>query len=133
MRKILTITCGSFTVVMMLFVLFSPFRLAPEVTNATALQGFVMSVSIAVIMVLAEKIDLESIALDVLTKALICYLVVFLEGAFFGMVPFSWKGLWEITPVLIPAFIITYVIEYLVCVEWASFINHKIKRKKQDA
>lgn len=130
MKKILTITCGSFTSVIILFALLSPYGFAPAVTNDITFQVFLMSVSIALIMTLAERIDYDSLVIDVLVKVLICYLVVFFEGALFGMIPFSWHGFWEITPVLIPAFLITYLFHYITCMECASYINHIIHHKK---
>lgn len=130
MKKFVTITCGSFTVVMLLFMLLSPYNLAPYITNTIAFQLLIMSVSLALIMVLAELIKNDSIIIDVLIKIIICYAVVFFEGAYFGMVDFSWIGLLQITPSLVPAFIITYFIQYLTYVEWASSINKSIKRKK---
>lgn len=57
--------------------------LTPYVTNSTALQIFVMSVSIAFIMVTAERIKNESIISDIFIKIMICYVVVFFEGAYF--------------------------------------------------
>ena len=130
MKKILTITCGSFTSEIILFALLSRCNLAPAVTNGITFQVFFMSVSIALIMTLAEHLNYESIVIDVMIKVLICYLVVFFEGALFGMISFSWHGFWEITPVLVPAFLITYLFHYLTCVECASYINHIIHHKK---
>lgn len=130
MQKFLSITCGSFTVVMLMFMVLSPYGLAPYVTNTTAFQIFIMSVSISIIMVLAEFINKDSLILDALIKFFICYAVVFLEGAYFKMNDLSWKGVLQITPALVPAFIITYFIQYLTCVEWADKINKSIKHQK---
>lgn len=130
MKNFLTITCGSFTVVMLLFILLSPHDLAPYVTNPIALQIFIMSVSIAFIMVIAERLKIDSMIGNAVIKVIICYAVVFFEGAFFGMIRFTLEGLLQITPSLVPAFIITYLIQYLMCVKWASHINNSIKHKK---
>lgn len=130
MKTILNITCSSFTCLMLLFALLSPYGLAPHITSQTVYQGLLLSVSVSLFMAATKKTREGSLLSDALIRVLICYFVVFLEGSLIKMIPFSWKGLLLITPVLIPVFIITYFINYLTCVELADSINKSIKRKK---
>lgn len=134
MKKILIISCTSFTAVMLLFALFSMFEMAPEISKTITVQVFVITVSIAILMTLAEKIEdrfeVFSILADALMRILLCYFVIFIEGYLFGWFEFSFKALIYITPILIPAFLITYLVSYLTCVEYAEAINRSIKRKK---
>ena len=134
MKKIVIITCSSFTAIVMLFALFSTFDIVPELSKSIALQLFTMTLSIAVLMFFSEKIEdkliVSSMAVDALIRVLICYIVVFVEGSLFGMFPFGWKAIAYISPVLIPAFIITYAIGYFTIVDDANAINKNINRKK---
>ena len=52
MKKILLITCASFTAAQLLFAAFSQASFAPEVNSQTTWQTFCMSLSIALLMVL---------------------------------------------------------------------------------
>lgn len=134
MKKIVIITCSSFTAIVLLFALFSTFDMVPELSKSIVLQLFTMAVSIAVLMFFSEKIEdklaVSSMAVDALIRVLICYIVVFVEGCLFGMFPFGWKAIAYISPVLIPAFVITYAIGYFTIVDYANAINKNIKRKK---
>lgn len=134
MKKIVIITCTSFTAIVLLFAFFSTFDRVPELSKSIILQLFVMSASIAVLMFIMEKIedrlDITSLALDVFIRVLICYLVVFIEGYVFGMFMFEWKAFLYISPVLIPTFILTYAVYYFMLVDYANEINERIKKKK---
>ena len=50
MKKILLITCSSFTAAQLLFAAFSTASFAPEVNSQTTWQTFCMSLSIALLM-----------------------------------------------------------------------------------
>lgn len=134
MKKIVIITCSSFTAIILLFSLFSTFDMVPELSKSIVLQLFTMAISIAVLMFFSEKFEdkytVSSTAMDALIGMLICYIVVFVEGCLFGMFPFGWKAIAYISPVLIPAFVITYAIGYFTIVDDANAINKNIKRKK---
>lgn len=134
MKKIVIITCSSFTAIVLLFALFSTFEMVPELTKSIILQLFTMAVSIAVLMFFSERIEdklaVSSMAADVLIRVLICYSVVFVEGSLFGMFPFGWKAIANISPVLIPTIVITYTIGYFTIVDSANDINKNIKRKR---
>jgi len=134
MKKIVIITCSSFTAIVMLFALFSTFDIVPELSKSIVLQLFTMAGSIAVLMFFTDKIedklDVSSITVDALIRVFICYIVVFAEGSLFGMFPFGWEAIADISPVLIPTFVITYVIGYFTLVECANVINKNIKRKE---
>ncbi len=133
MKKILIITCSSFTAIVLLFALFSTFDIVPELSKSIVFQLFTMSMSIALLMFISEraedKLDISSLTVDALIRMLICYIVVFVEGSLFRMFPFSWKAIASISPVLIPTFVITYVIGYFTIVDCANKINKSIKRK----
>lgn len=133
-KYITTITCSSFTCIVLLFAVFSRFDLTPPLSNEACFVLFGMSLSISLLMFLFEKLQerfdfTPSAWLDILIRILICYAVVFFEGVFWGMVPFAWDSLLAISPVLIPTFLITYLVFYLSCVRYADDINREIKRK----
>jgi len=134
MKKIVIITCSSFTAIVLLFALFSTFDMVPELSKSIVLQLFTMALSIAVLMFISEriedKLDVSSIAVDALIRVLICYIVVFVEGYLFRMFPFGWKAIASISPVLIPTILITYAIGYFTIVDYANAINKNINRKK---
>lgn len=135
MKGIVVICTGSFTGIMLLFSLLCQYDMAPQVTEETTIQVFLMALSVAVVMFLAEKIEekFENISLwtDVLIRIFICYAVVFLEGILFGMFDLSWSSFREITPILIPVFLITYGIGYLSCQNYAESINKSIRQKSK--
>ncbi len=134
MKKIVIITCSSFTAIVLLFALFSTFNMVPELSKSIVLQLFTMAVSISVLMFFGEKLSdklvVSSMAVDALIRVLICYLVVFVEGCLFGMFPFGWKAIAYISPILIPGFVITYAIGYFTIVDCANEINKNINQKK---
>ena len=133
-KKIITITCSSFTAIVLMFALLSTFNWVPELSKSIVLQLFTMAVSIAVLMFFSdkieEKLDVSSIAVDAIILVLICYIVVFWEGSLFGMISFSWKAIAYISPALIPTFVITYAISYFTIADYAKVINKNINQKK---
>ncbi|WP_425804416.1 hypothetical protein ACHOLT_20195 [Desulfitobacterium sp. Sab5] len=132
-KKIIIITCSSFTAIVLIFALLSNFTMVPDLSKSIVLQLFTMAVSIAVLMFFSdkieEKLDVSSIAVDALIRVLICYIVVFWEGCLFGMIPFGWKAIAYISPALIPTFVITYAIAYFTIVDYAKVINKNIKQR----
>jgi hypothetical protein len=134
MKMILIITCASFTAIVMIFALASGTGIAPEISRDVIVQLFAMTLTIAVIMFLAGKIedrfDMTSLVLDWFIKVIICYAVVITEGSLFGMFPLEWKAFGYISPVLVPTIIATYIISYLTCAKWADAINKSIHSKK---
>lgn len=134
MKKIVITICSSFTAIVLLFALFSNFDMVPELSKSIILQLFTMTVTIAVLMFIGEKIedklDINSIAVDALIRVLICYIVVIVEGGLFGMFSFNWEVFAKISPVLIPAFLITYAIGYFTIVDYVNVINKTIKERK---
>ena len=135
MKKILLITCTSFTAAQLLFAAFSATPFVPELNSQTTWQTFCMTLSIALLMVLYEKIADQfgstPLWLDILLRLLICYVVVFTQGAYFGMIALSWLGLWRITPSLGIIYLLTYTISYLTCTEWAAAINQSIRSRRE--
>lgn len=133
-KKIIIITCSSFTAIVLIFALLSNFTMVPDLSKSIVLQLFTMAASIAVLMSISDKIedqfDVSSLAADALIRVLICYIVVFWEGCWFGMIPFSWKAIAYISPVLIPTFVITYAVGYVTIVDYANEINKSIAHKK---
>lgn len=134
-KKILIITCSSFTAIILFFILFSKLGVIILFSEDIALQLFIMSLSISILMSLTDKIeahlDVSSIFVDVSIRVFICYFVVFIQGCLFGMFPFSWISFIYITPVLIPGFLVTYAISYFTNVEYSNAINKSIKRKQK--
>lgn len=135
MKKIITVMCTSFTSVILLFILFYQFDMVSELNHSTILQIFSMSVLISVFMyisdMLQKKFDIGSSLLDLLIRILICYLVVFTVGCIGGMFTFGLNAILEMTPILIIAFIITYIFSYAVCVNYANQINAEIQNKQE--
>lgn len=135
MRKILIICCSSYTALTLCFAFFSIFDLSPALTNEIAMQAFLMTLTIAVLITLSDKLldhlRNSSLLLDILIRITICYLVAFLEGVLFGMFPLSFYSLLEITPVMLPVFFFTYLSAYLLSAEWAKNINAMIQTKKK--
>jgi hypothetical protein len=136
MKHILTITCSSFTAIIVLFALFSKFDspFAPEFSNSTVLEFFIMCLSIAIAMLVSKKIeekfDIPSIFVDAFIRVLICYIIVFFEGCWFEMFSFSWISFLYISPILIPTYIISYALSYFNRVQYANAINYRIQQKK---
>lgn len=134
MKKFLIITCASFTAVMLLFCLLSPYDLAPVITKEITLQVFAMTATIAALMLLAEEIEarlqVNSLLADTLIRITICYAAVFIEGGLFGMFPFTLWSLLIISPIVILTFLFTYLIGYMTVWDWAKNINSHIQRKK---
>lgn len=134
MKKIILITCSSFTAIMLLFTLLSTWDMAPEVSGAVTVQVFVIALSISLLMRIAEKIEdrfeKTSLWTDVLIRLAICYATTFVEGGLFRMFPFSWDVFLKITLILIPVFIVTYAIGYFTYLEWAEAINKSIRQRK---
>lgn len=137
MKKMFIICCTSFTGIMLFFALFSfvgPISDAvPVLSPVVVLQAFAMSASIALLMFVMEKIldrwDF-SLWVDILVRIIICYVVVFIIGGLAGMFPLGPVALLYITPVMLPVFIVTYLVSYITCVEWAEAINKSIRRRK---
>ena len=107
----------------------------PVITNRIILQLFAMSFTIAIGMALTDYVekrkDISSMLFDVVLRAAICYGVVLMEGSLFGMFTFTWRTVWEISPILIPTFIVTYVISLISLMEVATSINQTISRKEK--
>jgi len=135
MKKIMIVTCSSFTTIVLFFVFFSRYQIVPVITNHIILQLFAMSFTIAIGMALTDYVekrkDISSMLFDVVLRAAICYGVVLLEGSLFGMFTFAWRTVWEISPILIPTFIVTYVISLISLMEVATSINQTISRKEK--
>jgi sterol desaturase/sphingolipid hydroxylase (fatty acid hydroxylase superfamily) len=93
-----------------------------------------MCLSIAIVMLISEKIeekfDISSIFADAFIRVLICYIVVLFEGCLFKMFAFSWMSFLYISPILIPTYIITYALSYFNHVKYANAINNCIQQKK---
>lgn len=134
MNRILIINCTSFTGVMLLFSVFSKYDMAPVVNSTVIFQVYILTLSIAVVMSIAERITnklrIYSALVDALIRIVICYALVFIEGGLFDWFEFSAEAILMISPVCIPVFIVTYLVLYLTCVECADAINKSIKRKK---
>jgi len=135
-KKVLIITCSSFTAIVLFFILFSKLGVIIPFSEDIALQLFIMCLIIAILLIIVElieaRLDVSSIFADALARVLTCYFVVFIVGSLFGMFPFSWISFAYITPVLIPGFIVTYAISYTTCIEHSHAINASIKRKQRD-
>ncbi|NLK71785.1 MAG: DUF3021 domain-containing protein [Clostridiales bacterium] len=133
MKSVFMICCYSFTAVILFISLFSQFDMAPLLSDKVALQAFTFSLSIAIIMAFADKINKNadfSIWTDLLIRIVICFAVVLIEGIWFKMLPFSWKAVIYAAPIVIPVFIITYFFSYITCMDWADKINKSIQKKK---
>jgi hypothetical protein len=134
MKKLLIITCTSFTAVILSFTLLAKFDFAPTMTNSTPIQVFILTLSIAALMYLGEiiedRFEINSLWADALIRLFICYATIFLEGHIFRWFETTPSAILIITPILVPAFIITYWVSYSISVEYTETINQIIKRKK---
>ena len=134
MKKTLIICSVSFTGVMLLFSLLSMKDLSPGVNNIITLQVFVLTFSIALSMsfteMVQEKMNITSIWVDAVVRALLSYTLIFVEGILFGWFPLSIRALFLFIPIWLPVFLITYLIVYLTYVGYAQDINQSIRRKK---
>jgi hypothetical protein len=135
MKKILNIIFGSFTIMMLLFTFFRQFNLAPAINNEVVIQVLIISTSIAVLMEISDKIqayfDYSSFWVDLIIRVIICYTVVFIACANFGIVPLSLTGLWEITPTMLFSFPLTYAYTVFMNNELAESINKAIKKRNK--
>ena len=134
-KKILIVTCGSFTPMVLFFILFARISRITYFSDVIALELFVMCLTVAILMSVSDRIeayfDVSAIWMDALIRVFICYFVVFIQGSLFGMFPFSWISFTYITPVLIPGFFVAYGISYLTCIEYSKAINESINRKRK--
>lgn len=135
LKEIAVITCCSFTGVTVLFALLSHFDLAIPLSNTIALQIFCMCISTGLGMVAADKIidavKIETLMPEILLRLGICYVVVFFEGALFGMFSFNATALLKIAPILLPVYIVTHFATYYVSATCANEINDKIKQENE--
>lgn len=129
------VTCFSFTTIVLFFVLLTNYNIVPTITNHILIQLFVMSFTIAIGMYLVSKLeeakDISSLIFDVIMRVIICYAVVLIEGSIFGMITFGWNAILEISPVLLPTIIVTYILSFFTLMEFVDSINKTIKSKKE--
>ena len=132
MKNIILRTCCTFTLVTLLFAIFSDVGLTPESTNTVIYQILIMTLSISVAMDIGERIeerlDITSSLVDILIRIIICYVFVFLEGVAFHMFPLKLSSLLLISPVLLPTFIATYTLFWFMSKQMVKEINESIKR-----
>lgn len=133
MKRLISMSCYIFTVVLLLFTVLAKFDLAPSTDDNTALHVFIVAVSISAIMVICEmfKLNIMSIWADSLMRVLISFFVVFFEGVLFDWFPFSWEGILMMMPVFIPAFIVISLISYFTIRDYTEAINKAIKKRKE--
>ena len=135
MKRIIIITCTSYTVVSVLAALLDGMHYVPLFTPMSILQLFMITLSIAVLMFVLEKIaenfDSYTLWVDLLIRLAICFGVVFFGGMLFGWFTFSWLSLLDILPLTIPTFIITYFIAYFTIFAYAKNINEALKKRKE--
>ncbi|WP_294467788.1 hypothetical protein [uncultured Anaerofustis sp.] len=137
MKKLITICSTSFTVVILLTTLLVDTDLSPDINRFIILQLFLMSLTISVLLTLLDKLEDKmskyydiNLIRGILSRVIICYLVVFFEGVYFKMFDFSFYSLLSISPIVIIAFIVTYIVSYMICYKETEEINEVIKRKK---
>lgn len=137
MKKLITICSTSFTVVMLLTTLLVGTDMSPNINRLIILQLFLMSLTISVLLVLLDKLEDKigeycesNLIRGILSRIIICYLVVFFEGIYFKMFDFSFHSLLSISPIVLIAFIVTYIVSYMICYKDTEEINEVIKRKK---
>ena len=135
MKRILIITCTSYTVASVLASLLSGFDAAPIFAPVTMLQLFLVTLTIAVLMFIAEKIteklDSYTLLVDLFVRLAICFGVVFFGGMLFGWFTFSWVSVLQMLPLTLPTFAITYVVAYATIFSYAQNINKALKKRKE--
>ena len=135
MKRILIITCTSYTIVSVLAALLSDMNYAPLFSPVTMLQLFLVTIVIAVLMFAAEtivgKLDFYTLWLDLFIRLAICFGVVFFGGVLFGWFALSWTAFLNILPLTIPTFVITYFIAYVTIFSYAQNINAALKKRKE--
>ena len=134
MKKILVVTCASFTTIVLLFSFVERLKITPALNGSVVWQLFLMSLSVSagmhLVYRLEEVLDISSFVFDVAVRVVVCYVVVLLEGSSFQMFSFGWKAVAVVSPVLIPTIFITYLISYFSLVECADSINSILNKEK---
>lgn len=135
MKKIILYTCTSFTALTLAFAVLQGSNFAPVLTAAIVVQLFIITLSIALLMHLAETIlmrfEVDSPVLELLIRVFICYGLAMTECILFGMIPASLDSLLLITPAMVPTFIVSYAANHLVIVGYAEKINKAIHRQNE--
>ena len=133
MKKFLQIASASFSACVLFFACFSRMDIMIPLTDIVVIQLFMMNVTIAALMSLYEFLASGkdvSLPADVVVRALICYVVVGVEGVLMGMFPLEWEMLIYISIVLVPTFIASYLITYFGYAAYADDINKKIRMRE---
>ena len=135
MKSSITICTTSFTMVMIVAAIIDHIDsiFAPDITSITILQFFSMSLTISILIHLFRKIytkvtNRSNIPWIILI--LICYITVLLLGTLYGYFSLSFEALLIITPIMIPTFIVTSLIEYITISKYANEINREISKRK---
>ena len=135
MKRIIIVTCTSYTVVSVLASLLSGFDAAPVFAPVTMLQLFLLTLAISVLMFIAEKIaeklDFYTLLVDLFVRLAICFGVVFFGGMLFGWFTFSWGSVLQMLPLTLPTFAITYVVAYVTVLTYAQNINEALNKRKE--
>jgi Protein of unknown function (DUF3021). len=134
-KRIIIVTCTSYTVVSVLASLLSGFDAAPVFAPVTMLQLFLLTLAISVLMFIAEKIaeklDFYTLLVDLFVRLAICFGVVFFGGMLFGWFTFSWGSVLQMLPLTLPTFAITYVVAYVTVLTYAQNINEALNKRKE--
>lgn len=138
MKKLLVVTCSGFTTIVLLFALLSGAGIVPALSGPVVIELFFMALSISAGMLVIEKVeevyDSSSFILDFLMRMVLCYIVVMLEGHLFKMVTLDWTDFINVSLVLIPTIIVTYLLSFIQLRELANSINreldHRTKRER---
>lgn len=135
-KDVAMITNTSFTFITLIYTILSVFvKEMPYTDPLIVLVLFAMCFSIALLMKILEKIEdrlnVNSILIDALSRLAIVYLVVFTLGSVVDFIPLTLKGFLYGSMVIIPGFAISYIVIYFTSKKYAQNINDAIKLKKQ--
>ncbi len=136
LKPIVIITCVSFTVELLLYVAIALLVFKAELTGLAVYALFAMSLGIALLLSvvdwLGEHVEL-SLFVDNLLRIAVCYVVVLGIGFAVGMFAFSWMALVYVSPILLPVYVVTYLVSYFTIKEYTNSINAALVHRRSAA
>lgn len=136
MKKLIIITCTSYTTVTIVSALLSQLDMALFISANTLLQLFFITFLIAVTMLVLDKVEDKyerfSLWADGLIRIVICYVFVLLGGFVFGWFPVVLQSVLLASPIILITFFITYLVSYLAILDYATNINKILKKEKNN-
>lgn len=136
------LTATAYTCVVVAYCLLQLFCVLPILTPQILLYTLLLASSISLVQVAWDWLSITSrlhcppkfeVLVDALLRCLLCVVIVLGEGFLFGFIPPKWSSLLFVLPVLVPIFLIAYVVMYFSykhAQKEADAINEKIRKRK---